>query len=181
MKRIIVSALLVFIIICALPAFAVDTDSASKNVVVVGDIISIPDICEFTIAEAKFTKKVVPSNASSYYTYYEADKGKSYFVVIGEYLNLEAETVSVSGFLDDIVDCELFYAGKYKYNDFAVVEYDLMGMGNSLQSAIMTSIDPLCSQKIFYLMEVPEIVETSEESVVVTIEIEGQTYQLNYR
>lgn len=155
----------------------------NESVISVGQSIVIEDVCEFIVDEFSFADRLDPEKPAMAYSYYEADEGKTYFYIKVSYTNLEADTVSMQGFglTDALVNGELIFANRYKYNGFLCYEEDLMGLGGSLTSAIMGSIDPLCTETMFYLIEVPDTVYESTESISVILKVADNEYELMVR
>ena len=168
---------------CGLSAAESEKIANNESIILLGHPVVIEDVCEFVIDEFSFTDRVDPENPAMAYSYYEADEGKTYFYIKVAYTNLEANTVSMQGFAlnDNLVCGELIYADRYKYTGFLCYEEDLMGLGGSLTSAIMGSIDPLCTETMFYLIEVPDTVYESTESVNLILKVAGNEYELVVR
>ena len=168
---------------CGISAEESLANESGETLFQLGMPVTIDDVCEFVIEEATFIDRLDPQNPAMAYSYYEADAGKKYFCLKISYMNLESDTVSMQGLglNDGLVSGELIYADHYKYSGFLCYEQDLMGMGGSMTSAIMGSIDPLCTETMYYLIEVPETVSDSTESVSVIIKVDNNEYELVVR
>ena len=155
----------------------------NEAVISIGQPVVIEDICEFVVDAFSFTDRLDPEKPAMAYSYYEADEGKTYFYIKVSYTNLEANTVNMQGFgfNEALVNGELVFANHYKYSGFLCYEEDLMGLGGSLTSAFMGSIDPLCTETMFYLIEVPDTVYESTESISVNIKVADNEYELIVR
>ena len=68
-------------------------------------------VAEITIKGTEFTDKVIPTNPSSFYTYYKADEGKVYFVINAILKNLKKEKED----MDKLVRVDAVYSDGYKY------------------------------------------------------------------
>lgn len=168
---------------CGISAEESKASETGETAFLTGKSVNIEDICEFVIEDASFVDRLDPEKPASYYSFYEAAEGKKYFCVKLSYTNLKGEAVAMQGFLpgESLVEGELIYSDRYKYNGFLCYEEDLMGMGGTMTSAIMGSIDPLCTATMYYLIEVPNVVYESNESVSVALSIGGNEYEILVR
>lgn len=75
---------------------------------------------------------------------------------------------------------KLIYDGKYKYDAILITEED---DGSELkQYSFYMDIDPLTTRKIWYMVEVPQEIETNTNSrLVMQFNIDGKTYNVNIR
>ncbi len=140
----------------------------------VGEAVSIADICEFYIEYIDITKKVMPKNPSGLYSYYSAENGKIYIDICVSYKNLEAYGVDA----DEIASGKLIYADKYEYSGFSTMEEDNR---RDFTYTSITDIDPLSTEYLHYLFEVPEEVGKSEQSIIVKFTIKGERYKIVVR
>ena len=149
----------------------------------IGRRIVIEDICEFVIQQASFISRLEPENPAMFYSYYQADDGKMYFCIKVSYTNLTSNTVSMQnlGWQNALLTGELTYAGRYKYNGFLCYEQNLAGLGGSMTHALTGSIDPLCTEVLYYLIEVPSVVCESNESIHVKLIINANEYEIAVR
>ena len=123
--------------------------------------------CEFYVDYCQITSEVKPPQASGVYSYYPADSGKVYVDLCISYKNLSTSAVSVK----DITNASLLYEGAYKYTGFECAEEDNRGDFGSY-----VDFDPLTTEYMHLLVEVPEIVQT-EGSVEMLFTIEGVQYR----
>lgn len=139
-----------------------------------GEIIVIPNVCEFYIDYSDITKDVVPKNPDDWYSHYEADEGKVYVDICFAYKNWEAKRV-IAG---DVISADLRYASKYEYKGSSMIEEDNRG---DFTYSNITGISPLCTEYIHYLFAVPEEVQNSEEPIEITFTIGKNTYTYSVR
>lgn len=129
---------------------------------------------EFFVEYAKFAKKVTPPKASGYYSYYEADSGKTYLDVSISYKNL----ATVDAEADEIVKATLKYKDEYTYDGFTTIEEDNR---SDFTYTNITDISPLTTEYIHYLFEVPEGVSSDDGKIVVTLTFEGKSFDILVR
>lgn len=139
-----------------------------------GETITIADECEFYLDYADITDDVVPPKPSRWYSHYEAENGKTYVDICIAYKNLSTRDKDA----DEILNATLIYAGKYQYKGFSTIEED--NRGDFTYSSI-TSIAPLDLEYLHYLFEVPEIVESSGDSLKVKMNVAGNQYDITIR
>lgn len=140
-----------------------------------GEKVQVADYCEFTLESAKFSKKVIPSNPGTFYTYYEAkEAGTTYLDTIISIKSLLTEAKAA----DDFASVKLKYNNKYEYKTFSTIENQ---GGKDFTYTNITSIEPLKSGKLHFLAEVPEEVQNGSEPLSITITINKKDYQFNVR
>ncbi len=137
--------------------------------------ITINGVCTFSITSAKFTTKVVPSKPSDLYTYYQVkDTNNIYIDIVLKYKNL----FSSGKRADEVGDIKVKYDDQYDYTSFSAIEEK---GGGDLTYTNITDIDPLTTSTLHYICEVPKEVQTSSKSVIATITIDNQDYQLKIK
>lgn len=151
-----------------------DSDQSTEIVTVKkGQTVTVTDICEFFLDYTKITSRVLPpTQGGGIYSYYDADSGKTYVDICIGYKNLGETSVES----DEIGSVTLKYANKYEYTGFSVGEED-----NRSDFRTYLRIDPLNTEYIHYLVEVPKEVSTSDESVVATLNVAGNSYNINIK
>lgn len=127
---------------------------------------------EVTIKKSEFSYDVEPDNPDSYYRHYAAEAGKVYLVLSVDVKNNGKAAVEC----DELLGVKADYNNGYSYSAFAVVDE-----GNDLGYANITSLDPLSTQAMKYLIECPEEVETSTAPLFLTITVDGVNYQYTIR
>ncbi|BFH60480.1 bZIP transcription factor [Paenibacillus azoreducens] len=133
------------------------------------------NFAEITITKTKFSKKIEPSSPSSFYTYYEA-KGEdtTYLALYIKIKNLNESGTTANKFANVIFK----YDDKFSYDAFSVLEEN--GGGNFTYTNI-TDINPLSSNTVIFLAEVPKEVETGNKSVTAEVKVNGETYLYKIR
>ena len=140
----------------------------TSGAVELGEIIVTKD-AEFNIDYADMTNDVMPPSPGNWYSHYEAGSGKVYVDICFAYKNTSGKNVRA----DSVISAELKYANKYDYSGFSMIEEDSRG---DFTYSNITSIAPLTTEYIHYLFEVPEEVQNSTESIVITFSISGNAY-----
>ena len=140
----------------------------TSGAVEIGEVV-VTKNAEFNIDYSDITNDVVPLHPGSWYSHYEADNGKVYVDVCFAYKNTSDKNVGA----DDVISAKLKYADKYDYSGFSMIEEDSRG---DFTYSNITSISPLSTEYIHYLFEVPEDVQNSSESIVITFSVSGNTY-----
>lgn len=156
-------------------AGAEETSEPEAPVIKKGQKITIDGICQFNIDYTDVTKKVVPKNPERYYRYYEAEKGMTYVDICIAYKNLESSAVMA----DDVGSAVMYYDNNYEYKSFSCIEEDNRG---SFTYSNITSIDPLTTEYLHYIFEVPDEVVKSGKSMVVYLSFgEDNIYRINIK
>ena len=117
-----------------------------------------------------FTNRLDPSRTDGYYSYYEAENGKKYLVTKLRVKNLKGSSLSD----EDVTGIKCVYDGKYNYDGFICTEAE---DGSDLD--VYTSIEPLDTRTMYYLIEVPEEVEKGSSEL--EIYLMGETYYLKVK
>ena len=142
-------------------------------IVNVGDTIKTADY-EYTINNVELTYELLPENTSSVYSSYPAPQGKVYLHVDGYLKNLMKRDIRI----DETFSPVGIYGDGYVYDGFVVVNDDNRFDWVSSYSAAA----PLETSHVHSLIEMPNEVETSDETLIVTLRAsDGNTYQINYR
>ncbi len=132
------------------------------------------DECEFYVDYVDITNDVVPPQADSWYSHYEADDGKVFVDLCVAYKNTNSKNIGA----DDIMSCELIYSDQYEYAGFSMIEKDSR---SDFTYSNITSIAPLSTEYIHYLFEVPEEVEKSENELILKMNIGVDKYKIIVR
>lgn len=135
-----------------------------------GDVIK-NDNLEITIKNIEFSYDVIPENTSSFYTHYQAENGKVYIHIDTDVKNLAKQNLDC----DDIMLVTANYNNGYTYSSFAVPEDESTGF----TYANITSIDPLETLGVRFLINCPQEVEETENPLYLTLKLssEKQTYK----
>ena len=145
----------------------------SANTISIGDTI-YTDEYEFTLTNVELTYEVLPPNTSSVYTSYVAETGKVYAHVQASVKNTMTRDLRIN----ELFTTSVLYDGKYPYTGFAVVNdgdnsFDWVGS--------YVAATPLETCIAHGLVECPAEVDTSGNSVVITMNIGGTEYQYTLR
>lgn len=146
----------------------------SGTSVAVQETVVMEDTCEFYVDFATVTGDVIPTNASGWYSHYQADNDKVFVDICVAYKNLSEKNREA----DKILSGTLFFGGKYQYTGFAIVEEKSR---SNFTYANITSIDPLSMEYLHYLFEVPAEVENSDGALTALLNIEGSPYVITVR
>lgn len=139
----------------------------SDDKVVLGKTIST-DNFELTVNDVYFDAALYPPHASGYYHYFEAADGKTYLIISCSVKNLKGTDLKY----DSIAGVSCVYNEKYRYDSFLVIEED--GGADLTSYTNMYSISPLDSGNLYYLIEMPQEVETG--SIVISIRVANECY-----
>ena len=137
-----------------------------------GDKI-ITDYMEIKINSVELTYDVLPDDTSGFYTHYAADAGKVYISVDASVTNKAKQNLAC----DEIGKIVADYNNGYTYRGFVVVKDSNTGF----TYANITSIDPLETKGIKWLIECPEEVETSSNPLFLEFTINSGKYKLVIR
>ena len=129
---------------------------------------------ELTLESVNITGDVIPPKPAGFYQHYQADQGKKYADICFAFKNLAASAVGA----DEILNGELLYCGQYKYRGMSIIEEDNRG---SFGYANITSIDPLATEYLHYLFEIPDSAAESEGSLAATIFVNESAYAVSVR
>ena len=137
-----------------------------------GDKI-VTDSMEIKINSVELTYDVLPDDTSGFYTHYAADAGKVYIAVDASVTNKAKQTLGC----DEIGTIVADYNNGYTYRGFVIVKDSTTGF----TYANITSIDPLESKGIKWLIECPEETKTSSNPLFLKFTIGGGKYKLIIR
>lgn len=135
-----------------------------------GDIIT-SDKRAVAINSIKFSYDVMPEDTSLFYTHYEADGGEVYIHIDTDVKNLSKKDLDC----DDILSVKADYDEGFVYRGFAVVE-DSKGF----TYALISSIDPLKTKKVHFLISCPEEVIESGKSLFIELKLNGTSEVYRY-
>lgn len=151
----------------------VETQSTEPQIKPISDgNVITTDTKEVTIKKSEFSYDVMPDNPDSYYSHYAAEAGKVYIVLSVDVKNNGKADVMC----DELIGVKADYNDGYAYSGFAVVDE-----GGDLGYANITSVAPLSTQAMKYLIECPEEVESSTAPLFLTITVDGTQYKYTIR
>lgn len=129
-----------------------------------GDVIS-SDKMEVTINRVDFSYDVLPDDISSFYTHYEAEDGEVYIHIDTDVKNLSKKDMNC----DEILTVKADYNDGFVYKGFAIVEDTMTGF----TYANITSIAPLKTQGVHFLISCPEEVAESDKPLFIELKLNG--------
>ena len=143
--------------------------------IVIGQVYSIPDLCEFTVNYAELKKEVLPPNPDSFYTYYSEKDGSTYLDVSISIKN----TRTTSRSADEFGTVDVICGDGYEYDSFSIIEES---GGTDFTYTSITSIDPLMTGVMHYIASIPnELADDSASPIQLNISILGYDYTMAVR
>lgn len=143
-----------------------------ETVVNTGEKI-VTDNMEILINSVEITFDVLPDDTSGFYTHYEADSGNVYISVDADVTNKAKQNLPC----DEIGLIEADYNDGYKYSGFAIVKDSSTGF----TYANITSISPLETKGIKWLIECPQQVDETDAPLFLTLKVDGNKFLYNIR
>jgi uncharacterized protein YceK len=140
--------------------------------VVVGDTV-VMDNYELTIKTLEVTYEVwseTEAEDTMFRSYYAADPGQVYIHLSADVKNTGKTQLRCK----EVLGLSADYNNGYKYEG-SIMAIDTPSLG--LYTAALASIDPLDTMRCHWGIKCPEEVETSGNPLVVTIKIDGNTYE----
>ena len=126
---------------------------------------------DFTLNNVEIIYQLNPKNIRGYYRYYAAESGKIYIHIDGVFYNTSKRDFSI----EDLFVPKANYNNGYKYEGFVIIDD-----GDSDFDWISSTIacTPLTSCHYHGLIECPEIIESSDAPLYVSLSMaDGVTYQ----
>lgn len=133
-----------------------------------GDIIKT-DRMEIKIKKIEFSYNVLPDNTDGFYTYYPAETGHVYIHIDTDVKNIQKQILNC----DDIMVVEANYNDGFTYSSFAVPEDASTGF----TYANITSIDPLQTLGVRFLIDCPQEVEETDNPLFLIFNVDKQKYK----
>jgi len=137
-----------------------------------GDTIKT-DRMEITIKKIELTYDVLPDVTDGFYTHYPADSGHVYIHIDTDVKNIQKQKLNC----DDIMLVEADYNNGFTYNSFAVPESTSTGF----TYANITSIDPLQTLGVRFLIDCPQEVEETDNPLVLILTVDKKKYKYTIR
>ncbi len=130
---------------------------------------------DFTSHKVELIYELKPRNTRGYYRYYSVDNGKIYVHIDGTFYNTSKKDLCI----EDLIVPKAEYDNGYKYEGFVVIDDGDTGF-DWVSSYIACT--PLTSCHYHGLIECPEIIESSDAPLFVSLRMaDGITYQYNIR
>lgn len=148
----------------------------NETEITIQDKITVENCCEFNIIGSAFSKEILPSNPTGYYTYLQAkDDSQKYFELIMNVKSLKTSAVEQ----DSLMKVKVVYDNNYEYNCSAVTEES---NGSDIETFTnLYSINPLESLKYRFVVSLPLDIENDSKPLKVVIIVAGNTYIYNVR
>lgn len=143
----------------------------------IGETIST-ESAEILINNVELTNEVWPDETDEtdeeYTFYYPAESGKVYINVDVDVKNMQKRDLEC----DNIMNVKASYNDGYRYNAKPVLVEDST---TGLNDSYTMSIAPLETKGMRYLISYPKEVEESQNSLVLTFELDGEKYSYAIR
>lgn len=150
-------------------------DPNSELTVQLNKAAAVADFAEFTVTGTQFSKVIKPSKPGDLYTYYEAKEADTtYLAITIKFKSLLANGKSA----DEFADVTVKYNDKYEYSTFSTIEEQ---GGSDFTYTNITSIEPLKTETLLFLAEVPTEVESGTSPLKAVISVNGSDYELTIR
>lgn len=145
-----------------------------KQYISLGETITSKD-WELNIESVQFSQRVDPPKKDIYYNYYQVENSdNTYLYIILSCKNISTLSLGAS----DIASVSVKYKDAYTYTSFSAVPDSSRGFSYTS----LTNIKPLTTQKVYYLAEVPKVVEDDADSPIeINIELKDKTVTYKYR
>lgn len=140
------------------------------------ELVSVEDICEFTIKKYEFADTIVPSNPTGFYMYLPSEDGKLYIDLQVTVKNLHDSAVKQDQLPGTVT---VFHGDKDVYTTRKVIEVSNGGNLNTYTSS--NEIEPLDTEEYHIIASVPAEVKDSKEPLWVTFNVDGKKYIFNIR
>lgn len=124
---------------------------------------------EITINSVELSYDVLPDDTSGYYNHYEAEVGKVYICVDADVHNNAKQNLACDNIGGVVAD----YNDGYTYSGFVIVE----DSSNRFTYANITSITPLETKGIRWLIECPQEVDETDNPLVLEFSIDNEKYE----
>jgi outer membrane murein-binding lipoprotein Lpp len=144
-----------------------DKQKKTASIIQVGDTIKT-DRAEITIKKVEFSYDILPDDIGSFYTHYPADSGNVYIHIDTDVKNVQKQNLGA----DEIMKIEADYNDGYTYTSSPVPEDSTTGF----TYASITSIKPLESLGVRFLIDCPQEVEESEKSLTLTFMVDKEEF-----
>lgn len=142
--------------------------SEEKTEIKIGDVISNENK-EITIKNIEFSYDVLPDKIDGFYNHYPADDGKVYIHIDTDVKNLQKQNLDC----DKIMSVTADYNNGFTYKSQTSPEDDSTGF----TYANITSIDPLETLGVRFLIDCPEEVKTSENPLFLNLTVDKKEYK----
>ncbi len=149
-------------------------EEPKENYVAEGDIIT-SKTDEIEVLGYEFTKDVMPPNVTGFYTHYAISDNDNVYMVIRLKVTNTAENDLLA---DKAASITIKYNDKYSY---ATTKTVLGKDKNTFDFPNITNIAPLTAREIYFMSEVPQEVQESENPISATIYTRAGKYEYKIR
>jgi len=141
-----------------------------KEFIEINKPITVPDNCRIMIDEVNFTKILTPPTPGRFFYQYEIKNKENIYLHLSMIVkNLKTKYTTA----DKFADVKVKYDNKYNYNAFTTIEND---DGTDFTYTNITSIDPLMTGKLHFLIEIPKIAATNNLPIEIMIKLNDKNY-----
>jgi hypothetical protein len=137
-----------------------------------GDTITTERM-EVKIKKVELTYDVLPDDTSGFYTHYPADSGNVYIHIDTDIKNLQKQNLDC----DNLMVVEADYNDGFTYHSSTIPEDSSTGF----TYANITTITPLKTLGVRFLIEGPQEIEETENALFLTFTIDKQEYRYTIR
>lgn len=135
-----------------------------------GEVKVVGEYAEIAVTQAELTTVVKPPKPGMFHTYYEVKApDKIYAHLAVSFKNVAASAKGA----DEALTVRVIYDNKYEYRGFATVEE---GGGEDFNYANITRIDPLATERLHYLFELPAEAKDNQQPIAFVIQANGQNF-----
>ena len=145
-------------------------DKAKKNVIGLGEAVVIDDYAEMALEKTDLAKRINPPNPDTVFSYYETKEAGN--IYLDTVVNVKS-LLTTAKTSDEFLNVKVQYDGKYEYDTFSAIEEN---GGTDFTSSIISDIDPLLSQKLHFLAEIPETIANDDKPIEIILSIQGKEY-----
>lgn len=142
------------------------------NNITIGNTIKSKS-ADIVINKIEFSYDVLPDKIDSVYTHYAAKSGKVYISIDTDVKNTQKQELPC----DKVMTIEADYNNGYRYKSQPVVEDPNTGF----TYANITKITPLETKGMRFLIDCPQEVAESNNSLILTFDLDGKKYQYKMR
>lgn len=145
-----------------------------KKYINIGENVQSKD-WEIKITEVKFGQRINPPTQPMFYSYYQVkDTSNTYLCVVLECKNISTLELGA----DTVAIVKAKYKDQYTYSSFSAIEDRTLGFTYTN----IRNIDPLTSKKVYYLAEMPKMIEDEQDTPVeIEIKINNDIYYYKVR
>lgn len=130
-----------------------DIAKDSNSLLNLGEVKNCNDIIELQFDSSEWLDTILPTNTSSFYSYYEDVEGESYFVLKGSIKNISADTI----------DIKFGSLNSFKFNDKYTYTGSFEAEGKDKSDFFGYQLAPLTSATCYLYVSVPDEMKDNYE------------------